>query len=56
MIIEIKKLEEMESYQVRITEHLSESDNFHKVDRVTTSPMLTSEVEAQNWLIKYLSR
>ena len=56
MIIEIKKLKEMESYQVRIIERLNISDNFHKVERITTSPTLTSEVKAQNWLIKYLSR
>jgi hypothetical protein len=43
-------------YQVKITERLETSDNFHTVDRVITSPEFLTEQQAQNWLIKYLSR
>jgi len=41
-------------YQVQITERMSEFDTQHRTDRVTTSPFLSTERKARQWLIKWL--
>lgn len=56
MKIEIKESDNrILHYQAVITERLEESDNFHRIDKVTSSPEFLTATEAREWLIEYLS-